>query len=172
MSIPCDRIEPRFDFEIDMSYMTRPMQLDDVPQAVQIDKECFPLNKQPMAYKNELLYNLSARYIVAYDDADSDKSSISGVLGLWFMAGEAHVMTIGVRVNHRRQGLGQLLLTAAIELARSCSAFAITLEVGRTNREAISLYIKNGFTERGARKNYYEETGEDAVIMTRELDNL
>jgi len=44
--------------------------------------------------------------------------------------------------------------------------------VRRTNKEAVSLYAKNGFTERGARKNYYEETGEDAVIMTRELDNL
>lgn len=155
-----------------MAYMIRPMQLDDILQAIQIDKECFPLNKQPMAYKNELLYNQSARYIVAYDDADPDKSSISGVLGLWLMAGEAHVMTIGVRNNYRRQGVGQLLLTAAIELARSCSAFAITLEVRRTNKEAVSLYAKNGFTERGVRKNYYQETGEDAVIMTRELDNL
>jgi ribosomal-protein-alanine N-acetyltransferase len=155
-----------------MAYMIRPMQLDDVTQAVQIDKECFPLNKQPMAYKSDLLYNQMARYIVAYDDKAPDKASIIGVTGFWLMAGEAHIMTIGVRKNHRRQGIGQLMLEAAIQLARSCDAFAITLEARRSNIEALSLYAKYGFTERGIRKNYYDESHEDAVIMTKELDNL
>lgn len=154
-----------------MTYMTRPMQLDDVQQAIQIDKECFPLNKQPMAYKNELLYNRAARYIVAYDDADPDKNSIAGVLGFWLMAGEAHIMTVGVRGEHRKQGVGELMLKSAIDLALSCGAFAITLEVRRSNSEAMALYRKHNFTERGIRKNYYDETHEDAVIMTRELDN-
>jgi ribosomal-protein-alanine N-acetyltransferase len=154
-----------------MAYMIRPMQLDDVPQAVQIDKECFPLNKQPMSYKSDLLYNQMSRYIVAYDNEDPDKTSIAGVLGLWLMAGEAHIMTIGVRKNHRRRGGGQLLLEAGIELAKSCGAFAITLEVRRSNMEALSLYAKYGFTERGIRKNYYNESHEDAVIMTKELSN-
>jgi [ribosomal protein S18]-alanine N-acetyltransferase len=155
-----------------MAYMIRPMQLDDVPQAVQIDKECFPLNKQPMSYKSDLLYNQMARYIVTYDDESPDKASIIGVLGFWLMAGEAHIMTVGVRKNYRRQGIGQLMLKSAIELAISCSAFAITLEVRRSNTDALSLYVKHGFTERGVRKNYYNETNEDAVIMTKELDNL
>ena len=154
-----------------MAYMIRPMQLDDVPQAVQIDKECFPLNKQPMAYKSDLLYNQMARYIVAYDDVDSDSTSIIGVLGFWLMAGEAHIMTIGIRKNHRRRGIGQMLLDAGIDLAKSCDAFAITLEVRRSNTEALSLYAKYGFTERGIRKNYYDESHEDAVIMTKELSN-
>lgn len=154
-----------------MAYIIRPMQLDDVLQAVQIDKECFPLNKQPMSYKSDLLYNQMARYIVAYDDANPDRSYITGVMGFWLMAGEAHIMTIGVRKSHRRKGIGQLMLKSAIELARSCDAFAITLEVRRSNTEALSLYAKHGFTERGIRKNYYKETHEDAVIMTRELDS-
>jgi len=155
-----------------MAYIIRPMQLDDVPQAVQIDKEGFLLNKQPMSYKSDLLYNQMARYIVAYDNEDSDKTSIVGVMGFWLMAGEAHIMTIGVRKSHRRKGIGQLMLKSAIELARSCGAFAITLEVRRSNKEALFLYAKHGFTERGIRKNYYNETHEDAVIMTKELDNL
>jgi ribosomal-protein-alanine N-acetyltransferase len=155
-----------------MAYMIRPMQLDDVPQAVHIDKECFPLNKQPMAYKSDLLYNQMAHYIVAYDDKAPDKASIIGVTGFWLMAEEAHIMTIGVRKNHRRQGIGQLMLEAAIQLARSYNAFAVTLEVRRSNTEALSMYAKHGFTERGIRKNYYDETHEDAVIMTKDLDNL
>lgn len=152
-----------------MVYVIRPMQLDDVPQAVQIDKESFPLNKQPMAYKSDLLYNQMARYLVTYDDEDHNKTSIIGVLGFWLMAGEAHIMTIAVRKNYRRQGIGQLMLKSAIELAKSCNAFAVTLEVRRSNTEALSLYAKHGFTERGVRKNYYSETHDDALIMTREL---
>ena len=154
-----------------MAYMIRAMQLDDVPQAVQIDKECFPLSKQPMAYKNDLLYNQMARYIVAYDSEDPDRTYIAGVMGFWLMAGEAHIMTIGVRKNCRRHGIGRLMLQSAIELAKACNAFAITLAVRRSNTEALSLYADHGFTERGIRKNYYNETNEDAVIMTRELDS-
>jgi ribosomal-protein-alanine N-acetyltransferase len=153
-----------------MVYMIRLMQLDDVPQAIEIDKECFPMNKQPLAYKNELLYNQAARYIVAYDDTDPDRSDILGLLGFWLMAGEAHIMTIGVRGKQQRKGIGELMLKAGIDLAESCGAFAVTLEVRKSNSAAISLYSKFGFTERGTRKNYYDETHEDAVIMTRELD--
>jgi [ribosomal protein S18]-alanine N-acetyltransferase len=105
-----------------MVYMIRSMQLDDVTQAIQIDKECFPLNKQPMSYKSDLLYNQMARYQVAYDDAVPDKTFIIGVTGFWLMAGEAHIMTIGVRKNYRRQGIGRLMLESAIDLAGSCNA--------------------------------------------------
>jgi len=170
--MPYGRINQHLFIEVLMAYMIRPMQLDDVPQAIQIDKEGFPLNKQPMAYKSDLLYNQMARYLVAYDNQDQDKTSIIGVIGFWLMAGEAHIMTIAVRKNYHRQGIGQLMLKSAIELAKSCKAFAVTLEVRRSNTAALSLYAKHGFTERGVRKNYYSETREDAVIMTKELNNV
>jgi ribosomal-protein-alanine N-acetyltransferase len=86
------------------------------------------------------------------------------------MAGEAHIITIAVRRTHRRRGIGELLLNSALELAKSLEAFAMTLEVRKANMEAQSLYAKHGFTERGIRKNYYDEVKEDAVIMTRELE--
>ncbi|MDD4122189.1 MAG: ribosomal-protein-alanine N-acetyltransferase, partial [Eubacteriales bacterium] len=42
-----------------------------------------------------------------------------------------------------------------------------TLEVRASNAAAISLYMKFGFESAGIRKGYYEDNGEDAVIMWR-----
>jgi len=90
---------------------------------------------------------------------------ILGVVGLWIMAGEAHISTIGVRPAYRRQGLGELLLISAIELAQIRHAHLITLEVRASNSVAQALYEKYGFIKAGVRRGYYSDR-EDAVIMT------
>ena len=41
----------------------------------------------------------------------------------------------------------------------------LTLEVRESNSKAISLYEKFGFKSLGKRKNYYQDNGEDALIM-------
>ena len=42
-----------------------------------------------------------------------------------------------------------------------------TLEVRSSNEPALSLYRKFGFEFVGRRKRYYQETGEDALILWR-----
>ena len=44
------------------------------------------------------------------------------------------------------------------------------LEVRASNDAAVHLYEKFGFSVRGVRRRYYEDTGEDAVVMTKALD--
>ena len=149
-------------------YSTRPMEERDLDQVFEIDKECFPAERNPAPYKNDLLYNDMAHYLVARDGNEND-SPIVGVIGFWMMAGEAHIITIAVRHDRRRQGIADMLLNSALDTARSLEAFAMTLEVRKSNLEAQALYAKQGFTERGIRKNYYDEVKEDAVIMTKEL---
>ncbi len=90
---------------------------------------------------------------------------ILGMVGFWTMADEAHISTIGVRPAYRRQGLGELLLISAIELAQTLNATIVTLEVRASNVPAQSLYEKYGFTRVGVRKSYYNDR-EDALIMT------
>ena len=82
------------------------------------------------------------------------------------MMDEAHVMTLGVRQSYRRQGVGELLLISAIELAIQLNARIMTLEVGSSNRAAQALYWKYGFSNVGVRRGYYGESREDAVIMS------
>jgi ribosomal-protein-alanine N-acetyltransferase len=90
---------------------------------------------------------------------------IVGIVGFWIMAGEAHISTIGVRQAYRRQGIGELLLISAIELAQTLQAHVITLEVRASNSVAQALYEKLGFNKVGVRKGY-DNDREDAVIMT------
>ncbi len=45
----------------------------------------------------------------------------------------------------------------------------VTLEVRAGNAGAQNFYLRLGFREDGIRPGYYPDTGEDALIMTREL---
>jgi ribosomal-protein-alanine N-acetyltransferase len=176
------------------------MRLADVPQANEIDRECFPTQWPAPSYKTELLFNRLADYLVAYEVEEAPaepvekteqsgsrpghflrrvrrlfyageashstmRQRIVGLVGFWIMAGEAHITTIGVREAYRRQGIGELLLLSAIELATMRHAQVTTLEVRASNSAAIALYEKYGFTKTGVRRGYYTDNREDAVIM-------
>ena len=58
---------------------------------------------------------------------------------------------------------------ALIDRANEKDLSFVTLEVRKSNVPAIELYIKNGFSEVGLRKNYYTKPTEDAILMTRFL---
>lgn len=97
---------------------------------------------------------------------------VVGIAGLWFMVDEAHLTTIAVRGACRRQGIGELLLVSAIELAAQHSARFVTLEVRASNITAQTLYRKYGFAQEGIRVGYYSDNREDALIMTTDRITL
>jgi ribosomal-protein-alanine N-acetyltransferase len=96
----------------------------------------------------------------------SFKRDIYGFAGFWIMADEAHITSIAVREKYRRQGIGELMLIALIELATELKASLVTLEVRASNYGAQKLYSKYGFIEVGVRRSYYTDNGEDAILMT------
>ncbi len=150
-----------------MSYTVRRMRLEDIPQALEIDRECFAEQWAAVPYSRDLESNDTAHYLVACDEgAPPSEQRIDGVMGFWVMAGEAHIITIAVRPARRRQGIAETLLIAAIELAISLRAHLMTLEVRESNTAAQELYEKYGFARTGSRKAYYDDNGEDAVIMS------
>jgi [ribosomal protein S18]-alanine N-acetyltransferase len=91
---------------------------------------------------------------------------ISGFIGLWVMVDEAHIINIAVREMWRGKGLGELLLISGIDTAIRHKATVATLEVRTSNITAQALYTKYGFQKVGARKAYYTDNKEDALIMT------
>ena len=92
--------------------------------------------------------------------------NIAGYVALWMMADEAHIISIAVRQAHLNQGIGELLLISAIDLATEHNALVVTLEVRASNHPAQALYEKYGFCRVGERRAYYSDNKEDAVIMT------
>ena len=91
---------------------------------------------------------------------------VAGLVGVWYVLDEAHIVIIGSRPRDRRKGIGELLLIGALEAAIRHGARVVTLEVRASNEVARSLYRKYGFREVGVRKRYYADNNEDAVIMT------
>lgn len=98
----------------------------------------------------------------------SSRQYIVGFAGIWILADEAHITNIAVRKRYQRQGIGELLLIAIIELTRELKANFMTLEVRASNTVAQSLYHKYGFTQVGLRRGYYTDNREDGIIMSTE----
>jgi ribosomal-protein-alanine N-acetyltransferase len=84
---------------------------------------------------------------------------------MWVMLDEAHITNIAVHPEYRGAGLGNLIIEVLVSDAKDEAVSAMTLEVRVNNLPALNLYKKYGFVEVAVRKNYYQDTGEDAIIM-------
>ena len=77
-----------------------------------------------------------------------------------------HIMNVAVDPGERRTGVATSLLTALLERVGDSRA-RFTLEVRQSNAAAIALYERFGFRTAGLRRRYYQDNGEDALIMWR-----
>jgi ribosomal-protein-alanine N-acetyltransferase len=77
-----------------------------------------------------------------------------------------HVMNVAVDVKHQRRGLASGLLAELYDRVNDEDA-RFTLEVRRSNTVAIHLYEREGFRAAGMRRRYYQDNGEDALVMWR-----
>ncbi len=77
-----------------------------------------------------------------------------------------HVMNVAVAPEWRRQGVAGALLGDLYSRIADPQA-RLTLEVRCSNQAAIRLYEREGFRGVGLRKRYYQDNGEDAVVMWR-----
>jgi ribosomal-protein-alanine N-acetyltransferase len=102
------------------------------------------------------------------ETAGSDRRYVVGFAGLWIMADEAHITNIAVRESYQRQGVGELLLLSAVDLAIEQKANTVTLEVRASNTAAQALYRKYYFNQVGVRRGYYIDNKEDAILMSTE----
>lgn len=139
----------------------RSMHLDGVTK---IENHSFPTPWSRTAFSHEIAGNDFAYYIVLLDG-----NKVVGYAGMWVILDEGHITTIAVHQLYRGNGLGARLLNELIleALRRGCTK--MTLEVRPSNLPALTLYQRTGFVSHGVRPGYYADTGEDAVIMWKEL---
>ena len=117
---------------------------------------------------SRLLSSARSVWTRRYTTWEPGQDFLAGFVGTWYMDDEAHVVAVGVRTEYQGQGIGELLLIAAIEHAMGRSTRVVTLEVRVSNIAAKNLYKKYGFSAKGVRKRYYTDNREDALIMTTE----
>ena len=151
-------------------YEIRPGVKGDEEEMARIDLECFP--EEPWSvesFYHDLAENPFALYILAEVPEAPKGESIMGYVGVWMIAGEGHITNVAVREKYRREGVGNVLLKVLEQHCRLAEITSLTLEVRPSNETAIRLYERNRFKIEGRRKNYYENNGEDALIMWKYL---
>lgn len=136
------------------------MQEDELDEVVEIERESFSLPWSRWMFERELENRDRSHFLVA-----KNGERVVGYIGFWMVADEAHIVTIAVRRNSRRYGIGTVLIASALILARNLGAEKATLEVRVTNNPAQQLYEKFGFEIISIRKGFYTDTGEDAYVM-------
>lgn len=87
----------------------------------------------------------------------------------WTVAEESHLLNIAVRPESRGMGIGASLLRECIRRGARARSRLIFLEVRPSNEPALRLYRREGFTFAAIRRRYYTDTGEDAIVLTRDI---
>ena len=137
----------------------RRMTMDDVDGVAAVEAATFPTPWSRDAFASEMK-NVAARYLVAEKDG-----KVIGYAGAWIILDESHITNIAVLKEERGQGIGRQLTHGLLQYLSNLGAAYATLEVRKSNKVAQSLYNSLGFIKLGVRKRYYEDNGEDALIM-------
>jgi ribosomal-protein-alanine N-acetyltransferase len=82
---------------------------------------------------------------------------------------EVSILQIATAPAARRRGYGLRLLQFVQKAALAQGCIQLFLEVRQGNVEALALYQAAGFVQQAVRRNYYADTGEDALLLTCEL---
>jgi [ribosomal protein S18]-alanine N-acetyltransferase len=159
---------PRRSFDDGGPFTPLPVELTHMrrrhlAQVLDIERRVYPRPWTMTLFLSEIVQRSSRFYIVA-----KAQRRVAGYAGLMIVGDEAHVTNIAVDPDEHRRKIGSRLLFALITEARKRKASACTLEVRVANHKAQRLYQQFGFAPVGIRKNYYAETGEDALIMWAE----
>lgn len=143
-----------------MNIVVRPMCLDDLDDVMEIELKCFATPWSRRSFEEELTKNNRAIYVAA---AIGDK--VVGYGGLWKIYEEGHITNIAVHPTYRRMKVGSAIINALNAIAKTVNIECMTLEVRESNIAAQNLYRKFGFKVCGRRRHYYQDNGEDALIM-------
>ena len=135
------------------------MKLWDVEEIVNIESMSFPTPWPAWAFIQDLRSNRSICLVARI------AGGLAGYAVAWLLRKEMHIGNLAVAEGNRRKGVGSRLLAELLSAARSGRTELITLEVRASNRAAISLYEKFGFTPIAVKPDYYRAEGEDALVM-------
>ena len=87
-------------------------------------------------------------------------------------ADEAEILTIAVRPDWQRYGIGRRLMDAVLAHAHGERLASVFLEVEEANEAALALYRRLGFHPIGDRPAYYPRPGAEparAIVMRRDI---
>ncbi|NJP11822.1 MAG: ribosomal protein S18-alanine N-acetyltransferase [Leptolyngbyaceae cyanobacterium RU_5_1] len=146
----------------------QPLTADLLPAALVLDQHALGGFWTRDGYRREIdSPNSDLLALKGHSSLLTPHSSLLALGCSWAVLEEAHITLLAVDPRYQRQGLGQALLYGLLKAAHERGLERATLEVRVSNQAAILLYEKFGFREAGRRKRYYQDTGEDALVLWR-----
>jgi ribosomal-protein-alanine N-acetyltransferase len=139
---------------------TRRLTFADLPQVIAIERRAFPSPWSLAMFVLELSKPSGVCLAALRDDALVGYLICSRYDTVW------HIMNVAVDPAQQRTGVATALLQRVLEEVGDPGA-RFTLEVRPSNGPAIRLYERHGFRAAGLRRRYYQDNGEDALIMWR-----
>ncbi len=136
----------------------RRLAYSDLPAVIAVERRSFPAPWSLAMFVLELSKPSGICLAAAADDDE-----LVGYLVCSRYDRVWHLMNVAVAPEHRRKGVAGRLISRLI--AEAGDELPFTLEVRVSNREAIAMYEKLGFRSAGVRPRYYQDNGEDALIM-------
>lgn len=154
-------------------YDVRPFRTQDLNAVVQINVTCLPEN-----YNHSFYLTLYYRFPKTFIVATSEQNVVGYIMcrmELGFseirrfnLVKKGHIVSVAILPEYRRRGLGNAILTKALDGMRDYNVKEGYLEVRISNKPAIDLYAKLGFSISKTSKHYYKD-GEDAYVMVKEI---
>jgi ribosomal-protein-alanine N-acetyltransferase len=139
------------------------MQESDLPSVVAIERLSFSTPWSETSFLDEIYkHHSTAKVSVAGE-------RVVGYICANQIADEGHILNLAVHPDFRRKGIANTLVKNIIEELKENACRFLYLEVRASNNAARKLYEGFGFSVVGARKAYYTEPKEDAVIMMLRL---
>lgn len=140
----------------------------DINTLLDIETASFPAPWDRASFERELSEETSHCLVIKKGQLEKPDRVIA-YLCFTLLEAEMYIINLAVDAAYRRRGVATFLLAYCLRLAKGHSAEKIFLEVRPSNRAAIELYRKIGFCDAGRREGHYLETGEDAVVMIKEM---
>ena len=147
-----------------MNVEIRDVRESDIPRLEELEQQCFSVPWTEATLRGQL--HPGQNIFLAAERG----GQVIGYVGLLYVLDEGYISNIATAPEARRGGVADALLDALETRARETELAFLTLEVRESNAAARSLYAKHGFRDVGRRKNYYEKPREDAILMTKRLD--
>jgi ribosomal protein S18 acetylase RimI-like enzyme len=131
----------------------------------QLDQECFPPD---LAYSRTELAGYIRRQSSLTVVAEREGKIAGYIVAERGGRKVGHIITLDVRAQARRSGLGSKLMAAAEERLRALGCASVLLEVAVDNTAAIAFYHRQGYATLATIPRYYTDQT-DALLLGKKL---
>lgn len=140
------------------------LQHSDIPEVAQLEWQNFSEPWSKHAFEESFEQEQYTFFVARLE------KKVVGYIGVYFVADEGNVTTFAVDEALRRKHIGRKLMEHLFLECRKKQISTLFLEVRRSNTLAQAFYRALGFKADGIRKFFYDKPREDAVLMSRMIE--